>query len=140
MVKGGTDMWAQLMSFRVKPGKDTAGLREQLQAVEQPGSGLLRTMIMQDQKDPDQFYTVVVFERARRRRVRASATRAARRGCRPFGRCWPTDSRVRRSSPIWPSWRSGPDRGRAVQQQRTATYARFGCSGQASTYAPCCAI
>jgi len=30
-----------------------AGLREQLQAVEQPDSGLLRTMIMQDQKDPD---------------------------------------------------------------------------------------
>jgi Antibiotic biosynthesis monooxygenase len=62
MVKGGSDMWAQLMRFRVKPGKDTAGLREQLQAVEQPGSGLLRTMIMQDQKDPDQFYTLVVFE------------------------------------------------------------------------------
>ena len=51
MVKGGSDMWAQLMRFRLKPGKDTAGLREQLQAVEQPGSGLLRTMIMQDQKD-----------------------------------------------------------------------------------------
>ena len=57
MVKGGSDMWAQLMSFRLKPGKDTSGLREQLQAVEQPDSGLLRTMIMQDQKDPGQFYT-----------------------------------------------------------------------------------
>ena len=33
--------------------QDMAGLREQLQAVEQPDSGLLRTMIMQDQKDPD---------------------------------------------------------------------------------------
>ena len=39
--QGGSDMWAQLMSFRVKPGKDTAGLREQLQAVEQPDSGLV---------------------------------------------------------------------------------------------------
>jgi len=70
MVKGGSDMWAQLMSFRVKPGKDTAGLREQLQAVEQPGSGLLRTMIMQDQKDPDQFYTLVVFESEEKARAR----------------------------------------------------------------------
>jgi quinol monooxygenase YgiN len=70
MVKGGSDMWAQLMSFRVKPGKDTAGLREQLQAVEQPGSGLLRTMIMQDQRNPDQFYTVVVFESEEKARAR----------------------------------------------------------------------
>jgi hypothetical protein len=68
--QGGSDMWAQLMSFRVKPGKDTAGLREQLQAVEQPGSGLLRTMIMQDQKDPDQFYTLVVFESEDKARAR----------------------------------------------------------------------
>ena len=70
MVKGGSDMWAQLMRFRLKPGKDTAGLREQLQAVEQPGSGLLRTMIMQDQKDPGQFYTLVVFESEEKARAR----------------------------------------------------------------------
>jgi hypothetical protein len=70
LVKGGSDMWAQLMSFRLRPGKDTAGLREQLQAVEQPDSGLLRTMIMQDQKDPDQFYTLVVFESEEKARAR----------------------------------------------------------------------
>ena len=70
MVKGGSDMWAQLMRFRVKPGKDTAGLREQLQLVEQPDSGLLRTMIMQDQKDADQFYTLVVFESEEKARAR----------------------------------------------------------------------
>ena len=70
MVKGGSDMWAQLMRWQLKPGKDTAGLREQLQAVEQPGSGLLRTMIMQDQKDLDQFYTLVVFESEEKARAR----------------------------------------------------------------------
>jgi quinol monooxygenase YgiN len=70
MVKGGSVMWAQLMRFRVKPGKDTAGLREQLRAVEQPDSGLLRTMIMQDQKDPDQFYSLVVFESEEQARAR----------------------------------------------------------------------
>ena len=63
-------MWAQLMSFRLKPGKDTAGLREQLQAVEQSDSGLLRAMVMQDQKDPDQFYTLVVFESEEKARER----------------------------------------------------------------------
>ena len=70
MVNGGSDMWAQLMRFQVKPGKDTAGLREQLQAVEQPGSGLLRTMIMRDQKKPDQFFTLVVFESEEKARAR----------------------------------------------------------------------
>jgi len=63
-------MWAQLMRWRLKPGKDLAGLREQLQAVEQPDSGLLRTMIMQDQKNPDQFYTLVLFESEEKARAR----------------------------------------------------------------------
>jgi quinol monooxygenase YgiN len=63
-------MWAQLMRWQLRPGKDTAGLREQLQAVEQPGSGLLRTMIMQDQKNPDRFYTLVVFESEEKARAR----------------------------------------------------------------------
>ena len=70
MIKGGSDMWAQLMKWQLKPGKDTAGLREQLQAVEQPDSGLLRTMVMQDQKNPDQFYTLVMFESEEKARVR----------------------------------------------------------------------
>ena len=40
-----------------------------LQAVEQPDSGLLRTMIMQDQ-DPDLFFTLVVFESEEKARAR----------------------------------------------------------------------
>jgi hypothetical protein len=63
-------MWAQLMRWQLKPGKDTAGLREQLQATEQPGSGLLRTMLMQDQKNPDVFYTLVMFESEEKARER----------------------------------------------------------------------
>jgi quinol monooxygenase YgiN len=70
MVKGGSDMWAQLIKFRVKPGKDTVELNKQLQAVEQPGSGLLRTILMRDQKDPDQLYTLVVFESEEKARAR----------------------------------------------------------------------
>ena len=109
-------MWAQLMRWQLKPGKDTAGLREQLQAVEQPGSGLLRTMIMQDQKDLDQFYTLVVFESEEKARARG-ATRAARRGCKSSGRCWP---QARESTGVHRSGRRGGVgrvAGRTVQQQ-----------------------
>ena len=46
------------IKFRMKPGKDTVELNEQLQAVEQPGSGLLRTILMKDQKDPGRVYSM----------------------------------------------------------------------------------
>ena len=57
-------MWAQLIVSRLKPGEDE-GLRaliEKLHAIEQPGSGLLRSTTMRDQKDPSRVYTFVVFE------------------------------------------------------------------------------
>jgi hypothetical protein len=38
------------------------GLDKQIRAAEQPGSGLVRTLVMHDQKDPSQVYTLVVFE------------------------------------------------------------------------------
>ena len=63
-------MWAQLIKWRLKPGKDLAGLNEQLRAAEQSGSGLLRTIVMRDQKEPDQFYTLVVFESEEKARAR----------------------------------------------------------------------
>jgi hypothetical protein len=55
-------MWAQLIKIRVKPGVDTRGLYGQLREAEQPGSGLVRSLMMRDQKDPDQMYALVVFE------------------------------------------------------------------------------
>jgi quinol monooxygenase YgiN len=63
-------MWAQLIKLRLKPGKDTAGLDEQLRAIEQPDSGLLRTLVMRDQKDPGQVYVLVVFESEEKARAR----------------------------------------------------------------------
>lgn len=63
-------MWAQLMAWRVKPGRDLSGVREALQGAEQPDSGLLRTIIMRDQKDLEQYYTLVVFESEDRARTR----------------------------------------------------------------------
>ena len=65
-------MWAQLMKIRVKPETEQAlaGVFEQLQALEQPGSGLLRTMAMRDQSDPSQVYVLVVFESEEKARAR----------------------------------------------------------------------
>ena len=55
-------MWAQLSIVRVKEGKaDAVGAAmEQLRACEQPDSGLLRTIVLQDQKDRARVLVLVV--------------------------------------------------------------------------------
>ena len=61
-----------MMKIRMKPERqqDLAGVFEQLQALEQPGSGLLRTMTMRDQSDPSQVYVLIVFESEEKARAR----------------------------------------------------------------------
>ena len=78
-------MWAQMITMRLKPGReaDLGALMEQLQAVEQPDSGLLRTTTMRDRNDPTLVYTLVVFESEEKARARARTTRDGTRGCRP---------------------------------------------------------
>lgn len=65
-------MWAQMISWRLKEGKDDDLPRvfEQLAAIEQPGSGLLRSLTMRDQKDPSRVYTLVLFESEEKARAR----------------------------------------------------------------------
>ena len=65
-------MWAQIIKTRINPGKDVAlaGIHEQLRAIEQLDSGLLRTTVMRDQNDPDVIYTMVVFESEEKARAR----------------------------------------------------------------------
>jgi hypothetical protein len=78
-------MWAQMTKMRLKTEKeqDIAGLFKhllgQIQAYEQPGSGLLRTIAMQDQNDPSQFY-VSSSSKVRRKPAPASSIRDANRG------------------------------------------------------------
>lgn len=57
-------MWAQLVTARVRPGKEEGlhTLISKLQAAEQPGSGLVRSTAMRDQNDPDRVYMFAVFE------------------------------------------------------------------------------
>jgi heme-degrading monooxygenase HmoA len=65
-------MWAQLIKTRLKPGQEDGleRLDQQLQAAEQPGSGLVRSMIMRDRNDPSAVYTLVVFESEEKARAR----------------------------------------------------------------------
>jgi quinol monooxygenase YgiN len=65
-------MWAQLISMRLKPGKETElpRLVEELRATEQPGSGLVRSTSMQDAKDPSRVHVLVVFESEEAARAR----------------------------------------------------------------------
>ena len=71
-------MWAQLITARLKQGKSEADLQrlyEQLRAVEQPGSGLLRSTAMLDQKDPTRAYMLVLFESEEKAREREQDSR-----------------------------------------------------------------
>jgi len=65
-------MWAQLITLRLKPGKEeeVQGFVDLLRAAEQPGSGLVRSTTMRDQNDPSRIYTLVVFESEEQARAR----------------------------------------------------------------------
>ena len=65
-------MWAQIIKVRVKPGKeeDLRRIMEQVRAIEQPDSGLLRSTMLRDKKDPRTFYTMIVVESEEKARAR----------------------------------------------------------------------
>lgn len=65
-------MWAQLIKMRAKPGReqDLMEVHERIQSLEEPGSGLLRTTVGWDQKDPQVSYVMVVFESEEKARAR----------------------------------------------------------------------
>ena len=77
-------MWAQLITTQVRSDVDAAevadcvrAVHEQVRAAEQRGSGLLRTLLMQDQSDPHYVYTLVVLESEEKARVRERDPRRA---------------------------------------------------------------
>lgn len=67
-------MWAQLIRTRLKVGQEDAveRLMEQFRAIEQPGSGLIRSLAMRDQNDPSAVYMLVLFESEEKARARES--------------------------------------------------------------------
>ncbi len=70
-------MWAQLITTRLKAGRegDLARLEEQIQKAEQPDSGLVRSFMLQDQKDPSRAYMLIIFESEEKARARESDPR-----------------------------------------------------------------
>jgi quinol monooxygenase YgiN len=65
-------MWIQIIKTRLRPGKDAefALLGDQLEALEQPGSGLIRSTAARDHKDPNTVYMIVTFESEEKARAR----------------------------------------------------------------------
>jgi len=65
-------MWTQIVKTHMKSGKDAElmMLSDQLKAIEQPGSGLVRSTTMRDQKDPSTVYMIVTFESEEKARIR----------------------------------------------------------------------
>ena len=72
-------MWAQMISMRIKPGRDAemTALVEQLRAAEQPDSGLIREITMRDQNELNHYYMLVMFESEEHARARESDPRRA---------------------------------------------------------------
>jgi hypothetical protein len=65
-------MWAQLIKTGLNPGKEGEldRLHQQFQAAEQPGSGLVWSATMLDQKDPSVIYMMIVCESEEKARER----------------------------------------------------------------------
>lgn len=70
-------MWAQLMKVRSPPEREAEMLAafDQLQAIEQPDSGLVRTTVMRSQADPGVAYVLVVFASEESARAREADPR-----------------------------------------------------------------
>ena len=69
-------MWTQVITARLKPGRDAdlPTLARHMRSIERPGSGLLRSTMMQDQKDPSRVQFMVVFESEAKARERENDT------------------------------------------------------------------
>src|SRR5690348_120287 len=65
-------MWAQIIKTGLKPGSEAGleRLQQQFQAAEQPGSGLVWSATMIDQKDPGVIYMMIVCESEEKARER----------------------------------------------------------------------
>jgi quinol monooxygenase YgiN len=67
-------MWAQMITSRLKPGRDDAltTLTAQLKAAERPNSGLIHATAARDSKDPSRVIMLIVFESEEKARERES--------------------------------------------------------------------
>jgi hypothetical protein len=65
-------MWAQLITARARPDADLTRLHKLIRDAEEPGTGLVRTIVARDQNDPARIYTLVLFDTEDHARARES--------------------------------------------------------------------
>jgi hypothetical protein len=70
-------VWVQIISVQVRPGENIDRVIATLKAGEQSESGLIREMFLQDQKDPERFTIVAMFETEEQARAREADPRRA---------------------------------------------------------------
>ena len=70
-------MWIQIIKTRLQPGKEAevAAVLDQLKAIEQPGSGLIRSTAAVDTSDPSLMYMMVTFGSEEQARAREADPR-----------------------------------------------------------------
>jgi len=70
-------MWAQMITTRLKPGRedDLPMVVAQLRTAEQAGSGLVHSTTTRDMKNPSRVITFVVFESEEKARERENDPR-----------------------------------------------------------------
>jgi hypothetical protein len=73
----GCDVWAQLISVRIKDGAedDIVRIMEMLRGIEQPGSGIIRHLVFRDDANPLLIRTLAVFESEEMARAREADPR-----------------------------------------------------------------
>ena len=70
-------MWVQIISVQVKPGENIDRVIATLKAGEQPESGLIRELFLTDQKDPERFSIIAMFDTEEAARAREADPRRA---------------------------------------------------------------
>lgn len=68
-------MWAQLIEMHLRAGEEPTALFASIRDIEQPDSGLVRTLAMRDQVDPDRVLMLAVFESEEHARAREADPR-----------------------------------------------------------------
>ena len=72
-------MWAQLQRVSTDPENEAEMLAifDQLREIEQPDSGLVRTLVMRSQAEPSEVFVLVLFESEEKARARDTDPRRA---------------------------------------------------------------
>lgn len=72
-------MWGQLISMRMRSDGDLTRLWKLIREAEEPGSGMVRTIVAREQGDPTRVHTLVLFDSEEKARAREADPRRQER-------------------------------------------------------------